>query len=149
MHSNTRVPAFLLGLAGLIPFISLGLATWLWPTYSSAAGALLKDYAALILAFLGALHWGAALHQPQLAPVRAWSSLTWGVVPALLAWWAVGMPVTQSLFWLLVSLIAALAVDRATARWYAWPSWFIGLRLLLTVGACLGLSLGLYGLRGA
>jgi hypothetical protein len=143
-----KSPAFVLGCGGLIPFIGLGLAAVLSPTYGSAAAGLQKDYAAVILAFLGALHWGATLSGGQTAHIasRVWISLIWGVLPALWAWFVTGLPSTQAMVALIAGLALALAVDLATRHWYRWPAWYVPLRLMLTVGACLGCSLTLYSL---
>jgi hypothetical protein len=143
-----KTPAFLLGIGGLIPFIGLGLVSLLSPTYGSAAAGLQKDYAAMILAFLGALHWGATLAGGQSGgnSSRFWAALTWGVIPALWAWFATGLPSTQAMVALMLGLVLALAVDMLTRHWYRWPSWYTPLRLLLTTGACLGCSLTLYSI---
>jgi hypothetical protein len=52
-----------LGFGGLIPFIVLALASWFGPVVHQAKilRALLA-YAATIASFVGALHWGAAMH---------------------------------------------------------------------------------------
>lgn len=74
--------ALLGGYGGLIPFF--GLAAWLWVHPPGAAGRVLAVYAAVILSFVGAVHWGWAL-SGRSAPSR----YAWSVVPALLAWiWA-------------------------------------------------------------
>jgi hypothetical protein len=144
-----KQPAFLLGLGGLIPFLGLGAASVLSPTYASAAAGLQKDYAALILAFLGAMHWGATLTGGQTGHItaRTWFALIWGITPALWAWFATGLPFHTSMVVLMTGLGTALLVDALTRRWYRWPAWFVPLRLMLTVGACLGCSLTLYGTR--
>lgn len=144
-----KTPAFALGLGGLIPFIGLGLASVFSATYASAAAGLQKDYAAVILAFLGAMHWGATLADGQTGHLggRYWIALTWGVIPALWAWFATGLPFHTSMVVLMAGMVAALLADMLTRHWYRWPDWFVPLRLMLTVGACLGCSLTLYATR--
>lgn len=58
--------AVLLGLAGLIPFLACGLGSVVGNGAVPAGRALLAliDYAAIILGFLGAVHWGLALARP-------------------------------------------------------------------------------------
>jgi Protein of unknown function (DUF3429) len=138
--------AFTLGFLGLVPFVGLGILAVASPTYASAAAGLQKDYAAAILAFLGAMHWGAAL-VGQLAPRRAWVALGWGVVPALIAWSVTGLPMTQALSWLALGIALAFTADWMLMRWYTWPSWYLPMRMALTVGAILGIGLTLIGIR--
>jgi Protein of unknown function (DUF3429) len=137
--------AFVLGLAGLIPFIGLGIVAMTSNTYASAAAGLQKDYAAAVLAFLGAMHWGAAFVGKMQAR-HATVALTWGVMPALMAWAVTGLPMTQALAWLALGIALCFAVDWSMLRWHAWPVWYLPLRLALTVGAILGISLTLRGI---
>ena len=86
---SQRLPliAVLLGVAGLIPFVGCGLAA-LGPDDAQARTAMLAltGYGAVILAFLGGVHWGFAL-APSTAEqsARALSRrLLLGVVPSLI-----------------------------------------------------------------
>lgn len=80
--------AILLGAAGLIPFIagSLG-ATMLQGDGATRSLLALQGYAAVILAFLGGVHWGIALDAGtnQTEPVQR-SRFGLGVVPSLIGW---------------------------------------------------------------
>ena len=54
--------AILLGYAGLIPFISGAIGIWITPTaWRADVLTALLHYAAVILAFMGAIHWGLAM----------------------------------------------------------------------------------------
>ena len=76
--------ARLLGFGGLIPFVGLALASWIAPpAYQPELVRSLVAYAATIASFVGALHWGAAMHRSDLNTTAA---LAWGVVPSLVAW---------------------------------------------------------------
>lgn len=80
-----------LGYAGLLPFagcLALMLLTDDRSLQALAASQLLH-YAGLIASFLGAVHWGAAVHVRQ-GPQSA--RLAWGVVPALVAWPLLNLP---------------------------------------------------------
>lgn len=137
--------AYALGLSGLIPFIALGLATWIAPAASLTAVVVIQaQYAAAILSFLGALYWGGLLVQPEAQAQRPWLLLGWGVVLPLWAWrmtwasnWVYGM---SGLF---IGLAVAYAADVSLRRLLPWPAWFLQLRLWLTLGALLGLGLTL------
>ena len=86
--------AILLGLAGLIPFVACALAAVSRPDDEAARwlGALVA-YGAVILAFLGGVHWGLVLRLPvEAAPLprsRGESAqLALGVAPSLIGWLA-------------------------------------------------------------
>lgn len=124
--------ARLLGFGGLIPFIGLALASWLAPPpYRPEAVRALAAYAATIASFVGALHWGAAMHRRDLNTTAA---LAWGVVPSLVAWLALltGPPVAL----LIVSalLVTCFAVDRLVYPRMELSGW-LPLRLQLTAVA--------------
>jgi hypothetical protein len=135
--------AWILGLAGLLPFFANAMFAWL--TVPSEVGGLLRSqahYAASILTFLGALHWGVTLATPSITGGRAAWRLVWGVTPSLIAWIVTLYPVTMALPALFVGLAAALAVDWVLYRDTPVPRWFLTLRVVLTAGAllCVGAS---------
>lgn len=104
-----------LGLAGLLPFVLLAGLLWLLsgPTQDWSAMAL-AAYAALIVSFLGGIHWGVAWL--RLAPEGSPPPLkhfVWGVSPTLLAWPGVLMPPDAGLAWLGFLLLACYLVDRS------------------------------------
>ena len=86
----------LLGLAGLIPFVVCGLLA-VGQDGDRAAFALVA-YGAVILAFLGGVHWGFALEEPSGRAERR--RLGFGVLPSLAGW---------------VALLLAIAVNEAAA----------------------------------
>ena len=51
----------MLGYAGLIPFVVFSIGSWLPLPMISNAVFVLIAYAAMILAFMGAIHWGVAM----------------------------------------------------------------------------------------
>lgn len=78
--------ALLLGYAGLVPFVSGALGIWVVPEgWRPLVLAALLDYAAVILAFMGAIHWGLAM-RAQEAGEAAQLQLGLSVVPPLLGW---------------------------------------------------------------
>ncbi|MEY2684506.1 MAG: hypothetical protein RJA09_1650 [Pseudomonadota bacterium] len=98
-----------LGAAGLLPFMGLALLVWLVePDLQAWAAMAMAAYAALVVSFLGGIHWGAmwAKQQGDTAPV--W----WGIAPCLLAWPGVLMPPHAGLPWLGLLLVACYLVDR-------------------------------------
>ncbi|MFP4132071.1 MAG: DUF3429 family protein [Thiohalospira sp.] len=98
-----------LGYGGLVPFIAGAAALAVRPDSPLVANAL-AGYAAVILAFLGAVHWGRVLAHPERADAPR--LLQWGVIPALLAWIALLAPPPVGLG-LMLGLVALVhVVDR-------------------------------------
>jgi putative flippase GtrA len=98
-----------LGYAGLLPFFVGALLVWLVrPDVRPYVANAMSAYAAVIVSFLGAIHWGLAMRQSQPSP-RLFS---WGVTPALIAWIAVVMPANAGLVVHGVMLAVCYAVDR-------------------------------------
>lgn len=139
-----RLPLFaiLLGAGGLIPFLGCTVAVLLFPAQVPIPRlvAALIDYGAVILSFLGAVHWGLALapavtgHAANPATQRL--RLVLGVLPALVAWAAllislVATPLLALLVLLLGFLLTAL-VEARSARHGSLPRGYMGLRWVLT-----------------
>jgi hypothetical protein len=101
---------------------------------------LLSAYAAVIISFLGGIHWGLAMRQPQPSA----RLLVWGVVPSLLAWVAVMMPAESALFIHGLVLIACYAVDRRVYPAQGAAAWLV-LRFRLTAVASLSCFIGAAG----
>lgn len=102
-----------LGHAGLIPFVLLAAMVWLvdaelqpWAAMTMAA------YAALIVSYLGGIHWGLAWQRPEAPHDEQRRQLLWGVTPSLLAWPGVLMPPHAGLVWLALALVICYLVDR-------------------------------------
>ena len=140
--------AWRLGYAGLIPFVLGAVLVWLVTgeahPYVAAA---LSAYGAVIVSFLGGIHWGHMMRQsPQATQSPAWadSTLVWGVMPSLAAWLGVLMPPYAGLFVLGLAIIGCYLVDRrryATLGLQAWMT----LRFRLTAVASLCCFLGAAG----
>lgn len=140
--SDVPPPALVLGLGGLIPFLAGAVAVWLFePMAARIAQDMQVAYATIILAFLGAVHWGAALSRPDGA--RSWGWMGWSVTPALLAWFSVMMAPESALMALMACYLAAFAVDMQAVKKGLLPLWYLSLRRMLTTGAflCLGATL--------
>ena len=146
-----RLPllAIILGLGGLVPFVCMTAAILFFPSNVPVPRLVvaLADYGAVILSFLGAVHWGLALAgdpigvpaQPAAMRVR----LGLGVLPALVGWAAllivlVGRPLPALLLLLLGFALTTLAETRAARRGLM-PPGYLGLRYVLTavVALCL------------
>ena len=89
MHKPLPPLALILGIAGIIPFAVFGIAS-VGESPGSALTATrgLVGYGAVILAFLGGVHWGFTLDEPELARFVC-VRLSLGVVPSLIGWAAI------------------------------------------------------------
>ena len=132
----TRRFAWILGLAGLLPFVSHAVFSWLSPP-AELTGVLRSQahYAAAILTFLGALHWGVTLASPQIVDGRAVTRMLWSVLPSIFAWIVTLYPVRMALPLLWAGLLVAFIVDWLLYRGTPVPRWFMTLRAVLTAGA--------------
>jgi len=101
----------------------------------------LLAYGAVILSFVGALHWGLAMSVPHLHGGEGSRLFAGSVVPALLAWVALLLPPALAVAILVVGLWGHYAQDRRLARRVRLPDWYLPLRLALTSAASLALVL--------
>ena len=145
-----------LGYAGLIPFLYLAFGLVESAQSHSPAGAWLiifiVAYGAVILSFVGALHWALCLQRDELS--AGW--LVWSTVPSLIGWAALCGAVVASdqlrqqkliVLVLIAGFIAQLAADfrmRRILTAAVWPDWFMRLRVQLTVVACASLAAVLF-----
>ena len=133
--------ALRLGYAGLLPFI-LG-AALVWFVRPDARGhvlAALAAYGAVIVSFLGGIHWGLGFRSARPEPAR----FIWGIVPSLLAWLAVLMPADAGLVVLGVVLVVCYLVDRRVYPLHGLSAW-LTLRFRLTVVAAFSCFIGAAG----
>ena len=130
--------AWALGLAGLIPFVLLAGFQWLSvPGWRMLAGSALLTYGAVIVSFLGGIHWGLAMRGRPVASVR----LVWGVLPSLLGWLAVLLDSPWGQAVLVLSLLACFGVDRGVYRALGLQAW-LPLRATLTAVAAISVAAG-------
>ncbi|MFK8080422.1 MAG: DUF3429 domain-containing protein [Granulosicoccus sp.] len=156
-QQSIPTPALILGLAGLIPFVSAALVIWLQPMLDAwlpvwvvqersiltLATFSLGAYGAVILSFLGGVRWGNLLHDAE--GLGRWLPLTLSVVPSLIAWPALLLAPIPQLALLCVGFTLQYGFDVAAARRGEVPEWFLRLRLILSSGAILSLLAGLLG----
>ena len=95
---------------------------------------LLIGYAAVILSFLGGLHWGrVAASGPHDQSAGRW--LIWSVIPSLIGWAALFLPAQLAALVLILCFLAALMIDLKLIADQIWQGWMRGLRLHLTLVA--------------
>ena len=133
--------ALRLGYAGLIPFVAGALLTWLVrPDAHPYVTLALSAYAAVIVSFLGGIHWGFAMRRAEAVPAL----LGWGVTPSLLAWVGVVMPPYAGLVLLGAALVVCYLVDRRLYPVQGAAAW-LTLRFRLSAVAALSCFIGAAG----
>jgi hypothetical protein len=143
-HHDRPAAVAWLGYGGLLPFALTALGALLDATHRLFWQQALLAYGAIILSFVGALHWAFAMgeHDPAVARGR----FAWSVVPALAGWVALLLPMvwTQGHALAAVVLITGFVLhylqDRQLARRRTLPGWYLPLRLRLSSVACLSLA---------
>jgi hypothetical protein len=133
-----------LGYAGLAPFVAgvLGITLLEGEPRQFAARALVA-YGAVILSFLGAVHWGLLL---QTESRGAQSRRIAAVLPSLAAWGALLLSSSRALALLTVAFGVFWLYEHRVAGERLLPSGYLGLRRHLTVAVCALLTLGLLAL---
>ena len=134
-----------LGYAGLIPFIVFSLGSWFQLPMISDSTYILTAYAAIILSFMGAIHWGIAMSSSEDQNGKYFIA---SVIPGLSAWLALLMPQRYAIILLMVGFIALIIYDWSVEKPQRLPGWYIPMRnrLTLVVVMCLmfaQLSLGM------
>ncbi len=123
-----------LGYGGLVPFVGLAAASLLGVQPRATSLALLA-YGAVILSFVGALHWAFAMLLPQLAMMRRTWMYAWSTVPALMAWCALLLEPRVGSVMLVVAFALHYVQDRRLSAQGLLPAWYLPLRLRLSTVA--------------
>ena len=124
-----------LGYAGVTPVLGLLILGWTDQTWQQQSVSLACSYGALILSFLGGIHWGFAT-----SGVASMKSLVPSVAPSLWAWAALACPQAITLWALTFGLLLFYLYERRTSWVDKLPRWYLPLRLKLTMGLSLGLT---------
>jgi Protein of unknown function (DUF3429) len=144
---NHRLPpvALALGIAGLVPFIGLGIAAVSLGNEQDSQRYLLAlvGYGAVVLAFLGGIHWGFVLHPGALPEGlsaeerRDAARLALGVLPSLIGWAALLTPLLGvpeiGLAVLIVGYVATVASEAQMRRRSLLPTGYMAMRWGLSV----------------
>ena len=146
MDQTIPRPLLWLGLAGLLPFLATALLSWTAPPeWRGVALYALAAYGAVILSFLGAVHWGLALRAPAGEAAAMAPRLGLGVVPSLIGWVALLLPPLPGLALLAIGILGTAAVETAAAARGLVPAAYLRLRWILSLGAALLLVIGAAG----
>ncbi|WP_054885170.1 DUF3429 domain-containing protein [Pseudomonas sp. NBRC 111130] len=129
-----------LGYSGLLPFVGLTLLICLAAEYREFLSIALVGYGAVILSFVGALHWGFAMTLQGLPAAERQERLVWSVIPALIGWIGMLLPAPWGCFLLCFGFIGDFWQDRKLMNFL--PEWYLPMRMNLTIVASLCLIIG-------
>ncbi len=132
----------LLGYGGLLPFISLALLISFSPEHSPFFGRALVAYGAVILSFVGALHWGFAMILQDMSADQRRGRFIWSVIPSLIAWPATLVSIPLGCLLLIVGFVAHYWRDRQLVKLASLPDWYLPMRVRLTMVASVCLLWG-------
>ena len=134
--------ALVLSVAGLVPFVFLAVASQLVDGLpSSEAHFALAAYGAVILSFLGGVHWGGAC---RASGGFTWSTGVFSVLPSLVGWSAIILPTDFGLLVLSFAFALMLIVDHRAISHGMLPQWYWRLRWPLTLIVVLSLVVGFF-----
>lgn len=136
---RTRMTAWGLTLAGLIPFVGLAGLIVLRPDEGARWLEPLTVYGAIIVSFLAGTRWGKGLSERDPRP----ATLLLSNLPPVAAWltFLPGVPYAFRLLILIFCLIGMLFWDYRSS-----PAWYRNLRIVATTGAALSLGVAMQGL---
>jgi hypothetical protein len=147
--SSTERLAALLSYAGTIPFIAaafillFGHAVGLG-IYRPLASEAIINYAAVIVSFLGGIQWGIGIATHEQQPQTARSLFMLSVVPSLLAWAMLFLPVSNSRIIVALFLVGFVwIIDALLHLQKVIPAWFFKLRSIVSAIVMASLLLAL------
>ena len=132
MHpfNATRPPGLAVGLAfaGLMPFVTGAIGLWVTPeAWREWVMEEFLAFAAVILAFMGAIHWGLAMRAEEgseLAPMQ----LGLSVIPPLLGWFALSLPINFAIPVFFFAFGTLYFADIWAVKQGLAPAWYTALR---------------------
>ena len=137
-----------LGGLGAVPFVVLAILSVVTDGPVGAHSSLaLAAYGAVILSFLGGVHWGVAIagFGRDVGVCRVSRRLAYSVVPSLIGWGALFLARPIGLMVLAAAFAAMLAFDLRAGRSGELPVWYPRLRLPLTVAVVASLGVAALG----
>lgn len=125
---------WLLGIAGLVPFIGLAAVVLLAvPGWQAFALQAFLYYSAVILSFLGGVHWGVAMSVDHEGSHHFSSRMLVAMAPSLLAWPALMLAPRFALLALMTGFLLIRLYEAQSDSVERLPPWYTSLRTLLTV----------------
>jgi hypothetical protein len=139
--ARPRIVAWL-GYGGLVPFLALAVLACIDRERTVLWHAGLRAYGAVILSFVGALHWGFAMSHSELTRQQRNAAFGWSVVPALVAFVALVVNPAPGDVLLVGGFLANYWRDVRLGATAPLPAWYQPLRLRLSIVAILCIGTG-------
>ncbi len=145
-HESALTPK-ILGYLGLIPFLTSGVLIWFTQFHTYAIKSL-SIYAAVILTFIGGVHWGIAMHTHQnknQSKINTRNQFIFSVIPSLIAWSAIVFSNSTGLVIIALCFGMFWLIEKLYFHEYL-SSWYMRLRSHLTLVACFSIIIGWLGI---
>ncbi|KAL8582952.1 hypothetical protein ACOMHN_006496 [Nucella lapillus] len=132
---SSPIPALVVGLSGLLPFMLPPAYMLLTQTFISKLALLQNTFGATVLSFVGGVRWGFVIAENS--PLKAdWNNFGYSTFIPLVAWAALLLPQTAATLTIMVGVAGSAYIDTAIK---GYPSWYKGLRFILSLGTVLSL----------
>ncbi len=131
ISNDTKVTVYYLSYGGLIPFIVALFGFFLLdePIRSFSLNAFIT-YAAVIIGFVGAVHWGFLLKADDIVNKNLLLSLS--VLPGLIGWSALLLNQQLALIIFALSYPLVFIYEKVTSLKNIFPDWYMSMRVKLT-----------------
>lgn len=147
--SKMPMPGTLCALAAAYPLLVLtGMILFDYAIPGLDNRSALVGYAAIVLTFMSALHWGTAVCDPTpgqggyWGTIREWRIFMTPFGPGLTAWIATLLPLKAGALVLLAAYGVALLYDARCVQWGESPPWDMRLRIVMSAIAAVALLFG-------
>lgn len=132
MWAERRLAIFF-GCLGLVPFVAGAVGLWVWPSRAPLIVELYFLFSAGVLAFMGGVYWPVSMQLNHCTyPVSPMTSILLSQSFFVLAGVGLLVPLSYRPVLYIVVYLLLYAADLGLLRSF-WPSWYMGLRLLLTI----------------
>lgn len=102
-------------------------------------------YGAVIISFLGAIHWGMEFNERSLIKDRTRFRYTMGVISPAIAWPSIMMPIEYALMYQMIAFTSLYFADTKASTKGWTPAWYGTYRFVLTFIVCTAIVLSLIG----
>lgn len=109
----------------------------------------LMTYAAIILTFMGAVHWGlavvlpAVIDEPWYGALRDWRAYAASMTPGLFAWASILLPLRAGAWLIAAAFALSMIYDRRCTRMGEMPAYLCRIRAMMSAFAIAALTVGI------